>query len=71
LPFPKSQKTKKKTLIEDEKIYEVYQEPITPSPPPPKPEPLTQIPPRDLQLLQNPNVSTWRKNKIRKKYIGE
>ena len=53
------------------KIYEVYQEPITPSPPPPKPEPLTQIPPRDLQLLQNPNVSTWRKNKIRKKYIGE
>ena len=69
--FSQISKNKKKTLIEDEKIYEVYQEPITPSPPPPKPEPLTQIPPRDLQLLQNPNVSTWRKNKIRKKYIGE
>jgi hypothetical protein len=69
--FSQISENKKKTLIEDEKIYEVYQEPITPSPPPPKPEPLTQIPPRDLQLLQNPNVSTWRKNKIRKKYIGE
>ena len=69
--FSQISENKKKTLIEDEKIYEVYQEPITPSPPPPKTEPLTQIPPRDLQLLQNPNVSTWRKNKIRKKYIGE
>ena len=69
--FSQISENKKKTLIEDEKIYEVYQEPITPSPPPSKPEPLTQIPPRDLQLLQNPNVSTWRKNKIRKKYIGE
>ena len=69
--FSQISENKKKTLIEDEKIYEVYQEPITLSPPPPKPEPLTQIPPRDLQLLQNPNVSTWRKNKIRKKYIGE
>ena len=69
--FSQISENKKKTLIEDEKIYEVYQEPITPSPPPLKPEPLTQIPPRDLQLLQNPNVSTWRKKKIRKKYIGE
>jgi len=70
--FSQISESKKKTIIEDEKVYEVYQEP-TPQPlkPESKEDPISPyISPRDMKMLQNPNISAWRKNKIRKKYLG-